>query len=383
MLAPVTNSERVSTSERLRQWVRHPETSTGVLQIIKTVVAATAAWALSVYVLHSEMPFLAPWTALLTVHATVYRSFSRGAQTTVSSAAGVGLSFVIGHFLGVSVWTFALALLVGMALSRFRWIRDEGTAIATTAIFILGDNYDSQELLLLDRIIEVMVGVGLGIAVNLLVLPPLRDRQASRYVDSINRRMGGVLLSMADEFNESWSTEQAQSWLDETQSMNAELNSAWGVVRFARESQLANPRRRRPGLQRRKAHPQQETNEEKVSYEEILSRIDEGISHLRNLTRTLREASYAEGPWDTHFRERWVEIVRSTGEAVADPEGSVEPFYDRLDQLAAGMSDAQSLPDSAWPFYGALITSVRHIVIIVDDVASAREAREASDKTKA
>lgn len=383
MLAPVSDPDRVSTSQRLRQWARSPETATGLLQIVKTVVAATAAWALSVYVLQSEMPFLAPWTALLTVHATVYRSFSRGAQTTVSSAAGVGLSFVIGHFLGVSVWTFGLALLVGMVLSRFRWIRDEGTAIATTAIFILGDNYSSQETLLMDRIIEVMVGVGLGIAVNLLVLPPLRDRQASRYVDSINRRMGGVLLSMADEFNESWSTEQAQSWLDETQSMNAELNSAWSVVRFARESKLGNPRRRGRGQRRLHRARQSDASEDKVSYEEILSRVDEGISHLRNLTRTLREASYAEGPWDARFRERWVEIVRGTGEAVADPGGTVESYTDRLDELAAEMSDADSLPDSAWPLYGTLITSVRHIVIIVDDVASAREAREASDKTKA
>lgn len=383
MLAPVSDPDRVSTSQRLRQWASSPETATGLLQIVKTVVAATAAWALSVYVLQSEMPFLAPWTALLTVHATVNRSFSRGAQTTVSSAAGVGLSFVIGHFLGVSVWTFGLALLVGMVLSRFRWIRDEGTAIATTAIFILGDNYSSQETLLMDRIIEVMVGVGLGIAVNLLVLPPLRDRQASRYVDSINRRMGGVLLSMADEFNESWSTEQAQSWLDETQSMNAELNSAWSVVRFARESKLGNPRRRGRGQRRLHRARQSDASEDKVSYEEILSRVDEGISHLRNLTRTLREASYAEGPWDARFRERWVEIVRGTGEAVADPGGTVESYTDRLDELAAEMSDADSLPDSAWPLYGTLITSVRHIVIIVDDVASAREAREASDKTKA
>ena len=61
----------------------------------------------------------------------------------------------------------------------------------------------------------------------------------------------------------------------------------------------------------------------------------------------------------------------------------MESYTDRLDELAAEMSDADSLPDSAWPLYGTLITSVRHIVIIVDDVASAREAREASDKTKA
>ena len=366
-------------TEQLREWTKRPETLTGLLQITKTAVAATVAWAISVYVLTSEMPFLAPWTALLTVHATVYRSFSHGVQTTVASTIGVGLSFVIGHFLGVSVWIFALALFVAMALSRFRWIRDEGTAIATTVIFVLGNDYTRQEFLLVDRIIEVGIGVALGIAVNMLIVPPLRDRQAGRYVDSINRRMGGVLLSMADEFNESWGTEQADSWLEETESMNSELSSAWGVVRFARESEVGNLRRghQRPNKQRR-----EELRQQNIAYEQILGRIDEGISHLRNLTRTLREASYTESPWDTRFREQWVEIVRGTGEAVADPDASVEPYFDHLDQLASDLSDAGSLPARSWPLYGALLTSVRHIVIVVDDVASAREARETPGKSE-
>lgn len=367
---------------RLRKWAAEPETLTDLLQIIKVVVAATAAWALSIYVLGSEMPFLAPWTALLTVHATVYRSFSHGAQTTVSSAVGVGLSFVIGHFLGVSLWTFALALAVGVAVSRLRWIQDEGTAIATTAIFVLGNDYSQQESLLGERILEVSVGVAMGIIVNLLVLPPLRDQQASRYVDSINRRMGAVLLNMSDEFDKSWDTDRAESWLSETDSMTAELNSAWGVVRFARESKMGNPRFRRSSI-RRSTSERKTQAQDQVSYEEILGRIDEGISHLRNLTRTLREASYAEGEWDTRFREQWVSIVRGVGEAIGDPEGEVEPYYRHLDELATEMSDEESLPNSAWPLYGALLTGVRHIVLIVDDVSSAREAREASEKTDA
>ncbi|GAA4832987.1 MAG: FUSC family protein [Nesterenkonia sp.] len=364
--------------ERLRQWASRPETFTDVLQISKTVVAATAAWALSIYVLGSQMPFLAPWTALLTVHATVYRSFAHGAQTTVSSAVGVGLSFVVGHFLGVSLWTFALALLVGVVISRFRWVRDEGAAIATTAIFILGNDYSQQESLLGERVLEVGLGVALGVAVNMLVLPPVRDQQASRYVDSINRRMGAVLLNMAHEFDESWDTDQAESWLKETNSMTAELGSAWSVVRFARESKVANPRF---GMRVQKAQRRRATREDQVSYEEILGRIDEGISHLRNLTRTLREASYVQGGWDARFREQWVEVVRGVGEAIADPDAEVEQYYDHLDELASELSDADSLPDSAWPLYGALLTSVRHIVIVVDDVGSAREAREASEKT--
>ena len=341
-------------------------------------MAATAAWALSIYVLGSQMPFLAPWTALLTVHATVYRSFAHGAQTTVSSAVGVGLSFVVGHFLGVSLWTFALALLVGVVISRFRWVRDEGAAIATTAIFILGNDYSQQESLLGERVLEVGLGVALGVAVNMLVLPPVRDQQASRYVDSINRRMGAVLLNMAHEFDESWDTDQAESWLKETNSMTAELGSAWSVVRFARESKVANPRF---GMRVQKAQRRRATREDQVSYEEILGRIDEGISHLRNLTRTLREASYVQGGWDARFREQWVEVVRGVGEAIADPDAEVEQYYDHLDELASELSDADSLPDSAWPLYGALLTSVRHIVIVVDDVGSAREAREASEKT--
>lgn len=53
-------------------------------------MAATTAWAISVFVLGTEVAFMAPWTALLTVHATVHRSLSRGAQTAVSSAVGMG-----------------------------------------------------------------------------------------------------------------------------------------------------------------------------------------------------------------------------------------------------------------------------------------------------
>src|SRR5699024_9319442 len=143
-----------------RWWeaLRRPEVVTDLLQILKCVLAATAAWWFATAVLQSEMPFLAPWTALLTVHATVYRSFSRGLQSTVSSGLGVLLSYLIGAFLGVELWTFALALLVGLVASRLWWIRDEGVAIATTAIFVLGSGFGEQAPLLVERLIEVGVG---------------------------------------------------------------------------------------------------------------------------------------------------------------------------------------------------------------------------------
>lgn len=353
-----------------------PETVTDLLQIAKGVLAGTAAWALSIFVLDSQLPFLAPWTALLTVHATVHRSLSRGAQTTVASAVGVLVSFVIGAWLGVSVWTFALALLVGLLGSRISWIRDEGVAIATTAIFLLGSGFDSQQPLLVDRMVEVALGVAVGVGVNLLIIPPLRDQQASRYVDSINRRMGDVLINMADEFSTSWDTDQAEAWFRETESMSEELDSAWQTVRFARESERVNPR---SGLRRRRGSGRNGSSTvtaEEASYENILARVDEGISHLRHLTRTLREATYLDGDWDARFREGWVRIVRDAGHAIADPDAEVEPIFDRLSELSVSVAREGQLPRESWPLYGSLITSMRHIAVIVDDVASAREARE-------
>lgn len=367
------------TPQKVSLVARRPEVLSDLLQIIKSVIAATGAWWLSDTVLNSEMPFLAPWTALLTVHATVHRSLSRGAQSTIASAVGVALSFVIGNYLGVSIWTFGLALFVGLSAARLPWIRDEGVAIATTGIFVLGSGFDSQQPFLGERILELSLGIAIGIVVNLLVIPPLRDQQAGRYVDSINRRMGTVLVDMADELDEGWSTADADDWFKETESMSEELNSAWQSVRFARESQKANPRDR---LRRKRRSSgmtgDSNTSAAEASYENILQRVDEGISHLRHLTRTLREGAYESGEWDTRFREQWTRVVRDAGRAIADPDAEVEPIFKRLEELSVNMTEDKGLPERSWPLYGSLIASMQHIAVIVDDVASARAAREAN-----
>lgn len=362
---------------RLRDAARHPEFVTDALQIAKSTVAATVAWWLSVRALDSQLPFLAPWTALLTVHATVFRSLARGVQTTVASAVGVGLSFVVGAFLGVSLWTFALALFVGLVGSRLTWLRDEGVAIATTAVFVLGSGFSEQAPLLGDRLLEVGVGVAVGVVVNMAVVPPLRDQQAARYVDSTNRRMGDILISMADDQEHAWNTDRAEAWMSETVSIDRELDSAWQIVRFARESARLNPRRHVPSPRRNRDWRRQDPHDVgRVGYEDILARVGEGVSHLRHLARTIREAKYAEGRWDEDFRARWVAILRDAGHAIKDPDVEVEPIHDRLDALASHVAGQRAAADDLWPFYGSLLTSLRHIAVVVDDVASAREARE-------
>lgn len=64
---PTLSSDHPSAgiAHRLAGYVRRPEFVTDLFQILKTVLAATLAWWFSGAVLDSQMPFLAPWTALL------------------------------------------------------------------------------------------------------------------------------------------------------------------------------------------------------------------------------------------------------------------------------------------------------------------------------
>lgn len=97
---------------------RAPSTPADLMQIVKAVVAAVTAWVLAHGVLGLAEAFLAPWVALLTVHATVYRSFTRGSQAVVATIIGVLLSYGIVEVIGPSSVALGLALLVGLLATR-------------------------------------------------------------------------------------------------------------------------------------------------------------------------------------------------------------------------------------------------------------------------
>ncbi|MDX7526764.1 hypothetical protein SJ358_24555, partial [Enterobacter hormaechei] len=68
-------------------------------------------------------------------------------------------------------------------------------------------------------------------------------------MDRIDRRIGDILINMSDEFSTSWETDAADGWRREIESVSDEVETAWGMVHFARESRRSNPRlaRRRLG----------------------------------------------------------------------------------------------------------------------------------------
>jgi uncharacterized membrane protein YgaE (UPF0421/DUF939 family) len=350
-----------ATVERVRSWLARPEVQTDLLQVVKSVIATVGAWLVAVRVLELEQAFLAPWAALLTVHATVYRTFWRGSQAVLATVIGILLSYVAVVLLGYGALSLSLTLLVGLLLARTRVIREEGVAVATTALFVITSGYGTQEQVLVDRFLDTLVGVAIGVVVNLLVVPPLDDRVAERALDRATEDLGALLERIAGDLRRDMAHDPAEEWIDETRRIDAALDRAQDQLGFARESQWANLRRRRS---RRASDVDRET--------ELLVRLEEGVAQARAIARVVRESVVESRTWDDGFRERWTTLLRRVGRRVADPDAEVEELRPEIDRLTQDLS-GEDLPGRHWPVYGALITSLLNIAAIVDDVASHRD----------
>jgi uncharacterized membrane protein YgaE (UPF0421/DUF939 family) len=345
----------------MRARLNDPTWWTNALQIVKTVVAAVVAWVLAVYVFDIEQAFLAPWAALLTVHATVYRTFRRGAQQVGATVLGVLVAFGLGSLLGLNALSLGLTILVGLVAGSVRGLRAETTTAAATALVVLTTGASDEASALLTRLADTGIGIAVGLLINLLVWPPLRDRSAAAHVDAIDDRLGELLSEIAATLRGSVGEEDVDGWTTRTSELDGDIERAWGVVRQARESGKLNPRR--------VARDRIRATED---YDGLLERLEQAVADTRSMARTIALASVPPERWDPAFRAPWLDLLERAGAAVSDADpDELRAVREDLDALAGELS-AHVLPDGFWPVAGALLVNLRNILASLDVVADAQ-----------
>src|SRR4051812_11875051 len=217
-----------------------------VVQIAKTALAGALAWYLATDVLGLEQAFLAPWAAVLVVHATVYRTVSRGGQQVVATFLGVILAWATGTLLGTGPIGMGVMLAAAYLLGRHRWLAQESTTIATTGVVVLATNAITDNDLLLSRLADTGVGVAVGLAVNLLVWPPLRDRVAWTQAHRLSHQLADLLSEIASGLGPQLTPDDVEVWVQRCREVDEDIDEAWRTLRQAQESSRFNLRRSRP-----------------------------------------------------------------------------------------------------------------------------------------
>lgn len=352
----------------VRDRLRDPVLWTDVSQLVKTVAAAVIAWVVADAALDLEQPFLAPWAALLTVHATVYRTFERGMQQVGSAVLGVLLASAAGAAFGVNAASLGLMLLVAMIAGSSKALRAESTTAAATGLVVLLTGYSDDGGVLVARLLDTLIGIGVGLLVNFVVWPPLRDRSAAKRIDIVDDRLGALLSEMARELR--GGARDCEQWVDRTRDLDDDIESAWGVLGQARESGKLNVRRG--------AAERVRASEERA---ELLTRLEQAVAETRSMARTIARAGAVEG-WEPGFRESWLDLLERLGDAVSAADA---PAIKRVceDLEATGEELFGSERDGALrPVHGALLVNLRNIAEAMDVVAEAQPVHVAEPKPR-
>lgn len=363
---PTTTGRDRGASWRARAVSRGPDPVLVVdlLQSGKAAVAGMVAWFVATDVLGLEQPFLAPWSAVLVVQATIYRTVSRGGQQVAATFAGVFLGWGCGGVLGLGPLGMGVMLVAAFALGRLRWLRDEATTIATTGIVVIATNAIAESNLLIGRLADTTVGIVVGLLVNLLVWPPLRDRAAWARAGGLPPEIARVLGEMAAGLTPDLEAAGTKPWIRDLRRIDEGIDEAWRLLSQARESSRLNPRRSRPaGL------------EDLVATLHLLEQV---VADTLSMARTLTTSAERATLWNDDFRAPFKQMLAETADALAQRDGDrLREIREELGGLADDLS-TDSLAGSAWYEYGGLLVNLRNVV---DALAQVSEWSEGSGST--
>ncbi len=344
---------------KTKRWLRDPIFYAGLTQTVKTAAAAVVAWLLAVHLVGESQAFLAPWAAVLTVHATVYRTLSEGLRQVGASVIGVVVAYVFGDLIGFSAVTLGLAVLVSLLIGKHPRLGDQGVTVATTALVVLTTGAGDDSASLEQRLLDTGIGILVGVAVNMVVWPPLQDRFAARQVASIDGRLGRLLCRIATEVRAGHTTEQTSSWIDEVNGIDQRIDDAWGSVRQAGESARFNFRGRRT------------SRGEGAPMSDVLRRLEQAVAETRSLAGSLARHPTASYDWSPSFGDPWINALWDVGQAIEQADAdALRAMAWRIEDLSSDVAEHDA-GDTQWPIYGALLVNLRNITGSLDQVAAA------------
>ena len=335
--------------DRVRAWVSRvdPVRVVDLVQTFKTALAGGLAWWIATDVANLEQAFLAPWAAVLVVHSTIYKTLSRGGQQVAATFFAVFLAFGLGTVLGTGPWSLGLVILVGYLLGQLRWIKDEATTIATTGLVVLATGSIAQLDLLASRLTDTAVGVIVGLAVNLLVWPPLRDRAAWSRTEGIPHEVADVLREMSQSLGADLDPDETKAWVRGLRRVDLHIDEAWNLLWQAKESGRMNPRRSQPtGVRELK---------------KVLHQLEQAVADALSMARTIANSAANGTAWDESFRERWASLARRTADGTdAQDLDALNGLRGELEQLTQDFA-GETLSADAWREYGGLLMNLGNV----------------------
>jgi uncharacterized membrane protein YgaE (UPF0421/DUF939 family) len=213
------------------------------LQVVKTSVAAVLAWLATAWLLEGQVPIFAVIAAILVVQPSVNQSFGKALERCVGVVIGVVLAYLVGLAFGATSWVVLVAVIVALLLG---WVLKLGPTssvqipISAMLVLSLGASTPGYAF---NRILETIIGALIGVAVNLLIVPPVALQPVHESVARLGEEVAGILDSLARILRTPTTANDRTTMLVEARLLTPMRAKAAAALAAGEESLKYNPRR--------------------------------------------------------------------------------------------------------------------------------------------
>jgi uncharacterized membrane protein YccC len=348
----------VSRGIGVASWLRHPR----FILAVKTAVAVGIAWLVAPLMpgVANDYPYYAPLGALVSMSPTLMSSAKKGLQTLASLGIGIVLAGAVIVFWEPNVLTISLVVGAGMLIAASRWLTAGGEYVPVAALFVLiigGPHADAYSF---GYLVQMSVGMAVGLLVNVAVFPPLGLTAAVLRLTEFRALLAKHLDEMATALGENWPPEH-EEWASRGRLLADTAEGVRGAVSHADESRKGNPRAR--------LHHRDLEND----YLD-LAELETITFHVRDLTEVLAASVWggrvsAELP--VEFLPPLSETLRAVA-AVFSARNDGEDITDAVDQAEQALSvsmdrlnEARHGDDSDLSTAAAVVMNLRRILAIM------------------
>jgi hypothetical protein len=277
----------------------------------------------------ADYPYYAPLGALVAMYENVSGSMRQGVQTLVGLALGIGLAFMLFSLGEPTPVTVAIVMGLGVILAGLPRIGSGSDWIPTAALLVLLVGGHNPDQFSFGYLVQMGAGVTVGIAVNLLVFPPLHFKAAALSIAELRLALSRQLREMGKALRESWPPEH-EDWSRRSDTLAASARSVRLAVEKADASRQANPRRR--------LHPR----DIQQDYRDLRD-LEQITFHVQDVTQVLSDVIWADDtPFvipDEYF-EQLAAAITTVGEVLsAVEEESPERQLELVDAADAAVRE--------------------------------------------
>ena len=370
--------------ERLSKVRRDPV----VAQTLRATAAATLAYVIALHVSKQPAPLTAPLTALLVVQVTLYATLTTGVRRVNSVVVGVLIAIGFSAVMGLSWWSLGLIILAALTVGQLVRVDEFVNEVAISAMLVLGVTRLASQAW--DRVLETLVGAGVGLVFNLVFAPPVWVDPAVDSIGDLARRVSLLLRRMGQELGAPPVVERVEARLYEARRLDQYVAEVDEALRRAEESLRLNPRVTEGLLSRLVLRTGLDTLEICVVVVRVLSRSLTDLAKRRSDDEPLLAPDVASG-LEALFEHLGTavesfavmvtsEVSENAQNAEAELAAELDAAWERREAVAQLLLARVQEHPLAWQLHGALLAEVDRILDELDLEHRSRRLMEELDR---